>query len=63
VDPKVDAKVGHFPVEKLGGTLGYNAFVNYRFAGGVVANLQTSGSVAQMCSTFTLKIVGEETGG
>ena len=26
----------HFPIEKLGGTLGYNAFVNYRFPGGVV---------------------------
>jgi predicted dehydrogenase len=57
----IDAIVEHFPIEKLGGTLGYNAFVNYRFPGGVVANLQTSGSVAHMCSTSVLEVIGDNT--
>jgi predicted dehydrogenase len=57
----IDANVEHFPIEKLGGTLGYNAFVNYRFPGGVVANLQTSGSVAHMCSTSILEVIGDNT--
>jgi predicted dehydrogenase len=57
----IDANVEHFPIEKLGGTLGYNAFVNYRLPGGVVANLQTSGSVAHMCSTSVLEVIGDNT--
>ena len=57
----VEPVVEHFPIEKLGGTLGYNAFVNYRFPGGVVANLQTSGSVANMCSTSILEVIGDNT--
>ena len=57
----MNAAVEHFPIEKLGGTLGYNAFVNYRFPGNVVANLQTSGSVAHMCSTSILEVIGDNT--
>ncbi|MBN1853213.1 MAG: Gfo/Idh/MocA family oxidoreductase [Pirellulales bacterium] len=58
---QIDANVEHFPIEKLGGTLGYNAFVNYRFPGGVIGNLQTSGSVAHMCSTSVLEVIGDNT--
>jgi predicted dehydrogenase len=58
---QIDAHVEHFPIEKLGGTLGYHAFVNYRFPGGIVANLQTSGAVATMCSTSVLEVIGDNT--
>ena len=57
----VDAAVEHFPIEKLGGTLGYNAFVNYRFPDGVIGCLQSSGSVAHTCSTSWLEVVGDNT--
>jgi predicted dehydrogenase len=53
--------VQHFPIEKFGGTLGYNAFVNYQFPGGVVGCLQTSGSVAHACSTSILEVIGDNT--
>ena len=58
---QIDATVEHFPIEKLGGTLGYNAYVNYRFGHGVIGSLQTSGSVAQMCSTSILEVIGDNT--
>jgi predicted dehydrogenase len=51
----------HYPIEKLGGTLGYNAYVNYKFPGGVTANLQTSGAVALSCSTSVLEVIGDNT--
>jgi predicted dehydrogenase len=57
----VKATVEHYPIAKLGGTLGYNAFVNYRFPGGVNGCLQSSGSVAQMCSTSILEVIGDNT--
>ena len=57
----IDANVEHFPIEKLGGTLGYTGFVNYKFPGGVIGSLQTSGSVASMCSTSILEIIGDNT--
>ena len=58
---EINPTVEHYPIEKLGGTLGYNAFVNYRFPSGVTANLQTSGSVASMCSTSVLEVIGDNT--
>ena len=58
---EVDPICQHFPIEKLGGTLGYNAYVNYKFPGGVVGNLQTSGAVAQACSTSILEVIGDNT--
>ena len=58
---EIDPICQHFPIEKLGGTLGYNAYVNYKFPGGVVANLQTSGAVAQSCSTSVLEVIGDNT--
>ena len=58
---EIDANIEHYPIEKLGGTLGYNAFVNYKFPDGVIANLQTSGAVANMCSTSTLEVIGDNT--
>jgi predicted dehydrogenase len=58
---QVDANVEHFPIEKTGGTLGYNAFVNYRFPGGVIGSLNTSGSVAHACSTSILEVIGDNT--
>ena len=57
----VDATIHHYPIEKLGGTLGYNAFVNYKFPGGVIGSLQTSGAVAHMCSTSILEVIGDNT--
>jgi predicted dehydrogenase len=57
----VNACVEHFPIEKFGGTLGYNAFVNYKFPGGVIGALQTSGSVAHACSTSILEVIGDNT--
>lgn len=57
----VDPICQHFPIEKLGGTLGYNAFVNYRFPGGVSGNLQTSGAVAHSCSSSVLEVIGDNT--
>lgn len=53
--------VEHFPLEKFGGTLGYHAFVNYRFPGGVIGCLQSSGSVAHACSTSVLEVIGDNT--
>jgi predicted dehydrogenase len=58
---QVDARVEHFPIAKTGGTLGYNAFVNYKFPGGVIGCLQTSGSVAHACSTSILEVIGDNT--
>jgi UDP-N-acetylglucosamine 3-dehydrogenase len=57
---EVNATIDHYPITKLG-TLGYNAFVNYRFPGGVIGTLQSSGSVAHMCSTSILEVVGDNT--
>ena len=57
----IEAQVQHFPIEKLGGTLGYNAFVNYAFPHGAIGSLQTSGSVAHMCSTSILEVIGDNT--
>ena len=58
---EVSATVDHYPIEKLGGTLGYNAFVNYKFSGGMIGTLQSSGSVAHMCSTSILEVIGDNT--
>lgn len=57
----VDPVCQHFPIERLGGTLGYNAYVNYKFPGEVVGNLQASGAVAHACSTSILEVVGDNT--
>jgi predicted dehydrogenase len=58
---QVNPNIAHFPIERLGGTLGYDAFVNFTFTNGVIGCLQSSGSVAQMCSTSVLEIVGDNT--
>jgi predicted dehydrogenase len=57
----VSSTIHHYPIEKLGGTLGYNAFVNYKFPEGVIGTLQSSGSVAHMCSTSILEVIGDNT--
>jgi predicted dehydrogenase len=57
----VNATIEHYPIEKLGGTLGYNAFVNYQFPGGAIGCLQSSGAVANMCSTSILEVIGDNT--
>ncbi|MCY2988968.1 MAG: Gfo/Idh/MocA family oxidoreductase [Planctomycetota bacterium] len=57
----INACVEHFPIEKFGDTLGYNAFVNYKFPGGVIGALNTSGSVAHACSTSILEVIGDNT--
>jgi predicted dehydrogenase len=57
----MEATAEHYPIEKLGGTLGYNGYVNYRFPGGVIGSLQSSGAVAHMCSTSILEVIGDNT--
>lgn len=58
---EVQAAVKHSPIEKLGGTLGYNAFANYRFEDDVVGCLQSSGSVTHGASTSVLDVIGDNT--
>ena len=35
--------------------------MNYKFSGGVIGTLQSSGSVAHMCSTSILEVIGDNT--
>ena len=57
----VDPVVKYTPLEKTGGTLGYDAHVALRLANGMVGCLQYSGSVNRAVSTSNLEVVGDST--
>lgn len=58
---EVSGAVKYTPLEKFGGTLGYDASATVKLANGVVGCLQYSGSVAASGSACTLEIVGDTT--
>lgn len=53
--------VNYTVLEKLGGTLGYDASVTLKMANGIVATLQYSGTVAPSASSNWLEVVGDST--
>ena len=57
----VDPAVKYTPLEKTGGTLGYDAYVTLRLANGMVGCLQYSGSVNRGASKSNLEIIGDST--
>lgn len=57
----VDPVVKYTPLEKTGGTLGYDAYVSLRLANGMVGCLQYSGSVNHSASISNLEVLGDST--
>jgi len=57
----VDPAVKYTPLQKTGGTLGYDAYVTLRLANGMVGCLQYSGSVNRGASKSNLEIIGDST--
>ena len=57
----VDPVVKYTPLEKTGGTLGYDAYVSLRMANGMVGCLQYSGSVNHAASKSNLEVIGDST--
>jgi UDP-N-acetylglucosamine 3-dehydrogenase len=57
----VEPVVKYTPLEKTGGTLGYEAYVTLRLANGMVGNLQYSGSVNHAASISNLEVIGDST--
>ena len=49
------------PLEKTGGTLGYDAYATLRLANGMVGCLQYSGSVNHAASKSNLEVIGDST--
>lgn len=58
----VHAAASYTVLEKLGGTLGYDASATLELEGDVVASLQYSGTVAPSASVNRLEVVGDSTG-
>ncbi|MFV2065986.1 MAG: Gfo/Idh/MocA family protein [Pirellulales bacterium] len=58
---EVHGSANYTVLDKLGGTLGYDASATLKLANGVVASLQYSGSVTQSASTSVLEVVGDST--
>ncbi len=56
---EVHAAVKYSPLQKLGGTLGYDAAATVRLANGIVGSLQYSGNVTRVSSTSRLEVVGD----
>ncbi len=57
----VKASTKYTPLEKTGGTLGYDAFAALSFASGQVGFLQYSGSVNRAATLSKLEVVGDKT--
>jgi predicted dehydrogenase len=57
----VEPAVKYTPLEKTGGTLGYDAYVTLRLANGMVGCLQYSGSVNHSASKSNLEVIGDST--
>ena len=57
----VKPEVKYTPLEKTGGTLGYDAYASLRLANGMVACLQYSGSVNHASSKSNLEVIGDST--
>jgi predicted dehydrogenase len=57
----VEPVVKYTPLEKTGGTLGYDAYVALRLANGMVGCLQYSGSVNRSSSISNLEVIGDST--
>lgn len=58
----VQSEVNYTPLEKTGGTLGYDAYATLRLANGMVACLQYSGSVNHAAAESNLEVIGDSTG-
>lgn len=58
----VHAATNYTSLEKLGGTLGYDASATLQLESGVVASLQYSGTVAPSAASNWLEVIGDSTG-
>ena len=59
---EVHAVTNYTPLEKLGGTLGYDSSATIQLESGVVASLQYSGTVAPSAASNWLEVIGDSTG-